>query len=190
MMNSEILMSLIKENCAMLGQRAEKQQSTAAQGGRNKSAQVASTFKPYQGTNKDTTYFNWYDVFLPVSSSGCGLQFSTSQYPYVENYYITFDKYTRENDDISELEEKSLVFGSGNVLLAVDGLHIGGEKLQCVNYKILMKCNRTINLTFLNKYWLNSRDRKSVKVQQNTVQSEYVEKCVFYVVVYCILYST
>jgi hypothetical protein len=59
---------------------------TAAQGGRNKSAQVASTVKPYQVTNKDTTYFDSYDVLLPVSSSGCGLQFSTNQYPYVENY--------------------------------------------------------------------------------------------------------
>jgi hypothetical protein len=58
------------------------------------------------------------------------------------------------------------------MFLAVDGLDIGGEKLKHVKYKILMKCNGTVRLTFLNKYWFNSRDRKSVKVQQNTVQSE------------------
>ncbi len=76
--------------------------------------------------------------------------------------------YTRENDVISVLEEKSLVFRSVDVLLAVDGLDIGGEKLQHVEYKILTKCNGTVRLTFLNKYWLNSSERKSVKVQQNT----------------------
>jgi hypothetical protein len=58
------------------------------------------------------------------------------------------------------------------VFLAVDGLDIGGEKVQHVKYKILMKCNITVRLTFLNKYWFNSSDRKTVKVQQNTVQSE------------------
>jgi hypothetical protein len=49
------------------------------------------------------------------------------------------------------LEEKSLVFRSVDVLLAVDGLDIGGEKLQHVEYKILTKCNGTVRLTFLNK---------------------------------------
>jgi hypothetical protein len=37
----------------LLGQRADKQRGTAAQGRRKKSVQVASTFKPYQVTNKD-----------------------------------------------------------------------------------------------------------------------------------------
>jgi hypothetical protein len=36
---------------------------------------------------------------------------------------------------ISEVEEKSLVFGSGDVLLAFDGVDIGGEKVQHVKYK-------------------------------------------------------
>jgi hypothetical protein len=72
-----------------------------------------------------------------VSSNGCGLQFSTSQYPYVENYYIIFEKYTRENNVTSEVEEKSIVFGSSDVLLAVDGLDIGREKLQHDNVLLL-----------------------------------------------------
>ncbi len=57
-----------------------------------------------------------------MSSSGCVLQFSTSQYSNVENYNIIFEKYTRENIVISEKEKKLLAFGFGDVLFAVDGL--------------------------------------------------------------------
>jgi hypothetical protein len=58
------------------------------------------------------------------------------------------------------------------VLLAVDGVDIGGAKVQHVKYKILTMCNGIVRLTSLNKYWLNSSDRKSVVVKQDTVQSE------------------
>jgi hypothetical protein len=57
------------------------------------------------------------------------------------------------------------------VLLAVDGLDVGGEKLQHGKYKILMKWNGTVRLA----------EYCSIRVSR---------KCVFYVILYHILYST
>jgi hypothetical protein len=65
--------------------------------------QTASNFHPYHVTNKDSTYFDSYDVFLAVSSSSCGFVFAANQYLYIKNYFIILTNITkklnREDDD-------------------------------------------------------------------------------------------
>ncbi len=65
--------------------------------------QAASNFHPYHVTNKDSTYFDSYDVFLAVSSSSCGFVFAANQYLYIKNYFIILTNITkkinREDDD-------------------------------------------------------------------------------------------
>jgi hypothetical protein len=86
------------------GKRAGQQQLTMSQEVSKENVQAASNFHPYHVTNKDSTYFDSYDVFLAVSSSSCGFVFAANQYLYIKNYFIIFDKYNkkkinREDDD-------------------------------------------------------------------------------------------
>jgi len=85
------------------GKRAGQQQLTMSQEVSKENVQTASNFHPYHVTNKDSTYFDSYDVFLAVSSSSCGFVFAANQYLYIKNYFIILTNITkkinREDDD-------------------------------------------------------------------------------------------
>jgi len=51
----------------------------------------------------------------------------------------------------------------GNVLLAVDGVDIGGKNLGDIRNMLQGKSTNTVTFTFLNKEWFNRFDRDSVK---------------------------
>jgi lipopolysaccharide export LptBFGC system permease protein LptF len=122
-------------------------------------------FSPYYLINDKDIYFDSYNVFVEVQETGCGLLFATTQQPYVENYFVSFRDYVKDENAYSLLEEKNIIMNYGDVLLGIDGDDIGGKRLQDVKYSILCKTNNIIQLTFLNKHWFNNQVRKSVKTR-------------------------
>jgi hypothetical protein len=124
-----------------------------------------SVFSPYHLINDVNTYFDSYDVFLQVHDTGCSLLFATTQQPYVENYFISFQDYGRDENETSVLEEKRIIMNYGDVLLCIDGVDMEGKNLEDIKYNILSKTNKIVQLTFLNKHWFNNQIRKSVKIR-------------------------
>jgi hypothetical protein len=86
-------------------------------------------FTPYHLINDVTTDYDSYDVFLPVNDMECSLTFTKNQYPYVENYFVSFHSYSRDNNTTSLMEEKMLVLNYGDVFLGIDGLNVEGMQL-------------------------------------------------------------
>jgi hypothetical protein len=56
----------------------------------------------------------------------CSLIFTTTQQPYIENYFISFKDYVRDNNAYSLLEEKKNM-NYDDVLLSIDGVDIKGK---------------------------------------------------------------
>jgi len=81
----------------------------------------------------------------------CGLWLETHALPYVEDYYIIFKDYKRDDEGYSLLEDKDLMMNFGDVLLAVDGLDIEGKNLDNIRNMLKGKRSNTVKLTFLNK---------------------------------------
>jgi hypothetical protein len=90
----------------------------------------------------------------------------------VENYFVSFRDYVKDENASSLLEEKKIIMNYGNVLLGIDGVDIGGKCLQNVKYIILCKTNNIVQLTFLNKHWFNNQIRNSVKVRDQSLNIE------------------
>ncbi len=129
------------------------------------SRSITPNFSPYYLINDKDIYFDSYDVFVQVQETGCGLLFATTQQPYVENYFVSFRDYVKDENAYSLLEEKKIIMNYGDVLLGIDGDDIGEKHLQDVKYSILCKTNNIIQLTFLNKHLFNNQVRKSVKTR-------------------------
>ena len=81
----------------------------------------------------------------------CGLWLETHALPYVEDYYIIFKDYKRDDEGYSLLEDKDLMMNFGDKLLAVDGLDIEGKNLDNIRNMLKGKRSNTVKLTFLNK---------------------------------------
>jgi hypothetical protein len=47
----------------------------------------------------------------------------------VEDYYVIFEDYERDNNRNSLLADRDIIMNFGDVLLAVDGVDIEGKKL-------------------------------------------------------------
>jgi hypothetical protein len=117
-----------------------------------KSSSITPNFSPYYLINDQDIYFDSYNVFLQVQEMGCGLLFATTQQPYVENYFVSFRDYVKDENASSLLEEKKIIMNYGDVLLGIDGVVVGGKHLDDVKYNILSKTNKIVQLTFLNKH--------------------------------------
>jgi hypothetical protein len=89
-------------------------------------------FSPYHLINDAGTYFDSYNVFIPVHDTGCCLLFVTTQQPYIEYYFISFKEYVRDNNAYSLLEEKKIM-NYGDLLLGIDGVEIETKHLQDIN---------------------------------------------------------
>jgi len=112
--------------------------------------------------NRDK-YFDSYDVVIPLQHGQCGLWLLTHALPYVEEYYIIFEDYERDDNGYSLLADKDIMMNFGDVLLAVDGVEIEGKNLDDIMNMLQGKSTNTVTLTFLNKEWFNNFDRDSVK---------------------------
>jgi hypothetical protein len=87
----ENVMSKIQDIITNTGRRTSAKQDIMMNTGRRISGGQSTRFPPYRVIHWLSRYFDSYNVVLPVSTSGCSLQFATNQYPYVENYYIIFE---------------------------------------------------------------------------------------------------
>jgi hypothetical protein len=112
--------------------------------------------------NRDK-YFDSYDVVLPLQHVECGLWLLTHALPYIEDYYIIFEDYERDDNGYSLLADKDIMMNFGDVLLAVDGVDIEGKNSGDMRNMLQGKSSNTVTLTFLNKEWFNRFDRDSVK---------------------------
>jgi hypothetical protein len=74
-------------------------------------------------------YFDSYNVVLSLQHGQCGLWLLTHALPYVEEYYIIFEDYERDDNGYSLLADKDIMMNFGDVLLAVDGVDIEGKNL-------------------------------------------------------------
>jgi hypothetical protein len=108
-------------------------------------------------------YFDSYDVTLPLQHGQCGLWFQTHALPYVEDYYVIFEYYERDDNGNSLLADRDIMMNFGDVLLAVDGVDIEGKRLADIINILKGKLTNIVTLTFLNKEWFNNYDRDSVK---------------------------
>jgi C-terminal processing protease CtpA/Prc len=81
----------------------------------------------------------------------------------VEEYYVIFEDYERDDQGMSLLADKDIMMNFGDVLLAVDGLDVEGMKLPEIMNILKGKQTNIVTLTFLNKEWFNNYDRDSVK---------------------------
>ena len=130
-------------------------------------------FTPYRSIGNREEYFDSYDIAIPLQHGGCGLWLETHALPYVEDYYIIFEDYKKDDGGYSFLEDKDLVMNFGDVLLAVDGLDIEGKNLDNIRNMLQGKSSNWVKLTFLNKEWFNRFDRDSAitstKIQRKKV---------------------
>jgi hypothetical protein len=108
-------------------------------------------------------YFDSYDVTLPLQHGQCGLWLQTHALPYVEDYYVIFEYYERDDNGNALLADRDIMMNVGDVLLAVDGVDIEGKKLADIINILKGKLTNIVTLTFLNKEWFNNYDRDSVK---------------------------
>jgi hypothetical protein len=108
-------------------------------------------------------YFDRYDVVLPQQHGQCGLWLLTHALPYIEDYYIIFEDYKRDDNGYSLLADKDIMMNFGDVLLAVDGVDIEGKNLGDIRNMLQGKSSNTVTLTSLNKECFNWFDRDSVK---------------------------
>jgi len=108
-------------------------------------------------------YFDSYDVTIPLQHGQCGLWLQTHALPYVEDYYVIFEDYDRDDNGNSLLADRDIMMNFGDVLLAVDGVDIEGKKLGDIMNMLKGKLTNIVTLTFLNKEWFNNYDRDSVK---------------------------
>ena len=99
-----------------------------------------------------------------MTDDGCGLKLQTFELPYVENYYVSFEGYVRDQDGMSEAEDNKVMMNTGDVLLAIEGEDIEGKSLAEVLHLIQLKKPDMVQLTFLNKSWFNRFNRDAVKV--------------------------
>jgi C-terminal processing protease CtpA/Prc len=81
----------------------------------------------------------------------------------VEDYYVIFEDYDRDDNGNSLLAERDIMMNFGDVLLAVDGVDIEGKKLGDIMNMLKGKLTNIVTLKFLNKEWFNNYDRDSVK---------------------------
>ena len=81
----------------------------------------------------------------------------------MEDYYVIFEDYERDDNGNSLLADKDIMMNFGDVLLAVDGVDIEGKNLGDIMNMLKGKSSNTVTLTFLNKEWFNNFDRDSVK---------------------------
>jgi len=65
-----------------------------------------SLLTPYRLINDQDTYNDSYDVFVPVYEYGCNVQFQTAQEPYVDQYFVCFNDYIRDENGYSEEQNK------------------------------------------------------------------------------------
>ena len=108
-------------------------------------------------------YFDSYNVTIPLQHGQCGLWLQTHALPYVEDYYVIFEDYERDDNGNSLLADKDIMMNFGDVLLAVDGVDIEGKNLGDIMNMLKGTSSNTVTLTFLNKEWFNNFDRDSVK---------------------------
>jgi hypothetical protein len=111
--------------------------------------------------NRDK-YFDSYNV-VPLQHGQCGLWLLTHTLPCVEEYYVIFKGYKRDDNGYSLLADKDIMMNFGDVLLAVDEVDIEGKNLSDIMNMLQGKSTNTVTLTFLNKEWFNNFDRDSVK---------------------------
>ena len=88
---------------------------------------------------------------------------NTHTLPYIEDYYVIFEDYERDDNGYSLLADKDIMMNFRDVLLAVDGVDIEGKNLGDIMNMLKGKSSNTVTLTFLNKEWFNNFDRDSVK---------------------------
>jgi hypothetical protein len=100
--------------------------------------------------NRDK-YFDSYDVTVPLWHGQCGLWLLTYALPYVEDYYVIFEDYERDDNGYSLLADKDIMMNFGDILLAVDGVDIKGKNLGDIMNMLKGKSTNTVTLTFLNK---------------------------------------
>ena len=81
----------------------------------------------------------------------------------MEDYYVIFEDYERDDNGSSLLADKDIMMNFGDVLLAVDGVDIEGKKLPDIINILQGKVTNMVTLKFLNKEWFNNYDRDSVK---------------------------
>jgi hypothetical protein len=112
--------------------------------------------------NRDK-YFDSYDVTIPLQHGQCGLWLLTHALLYVEDYYVIFEDYKRDDNGNSLLADKDIMMNFEDVLLAVDGVDIEGKNLGDIMNMLKGKSTNIVTLTFLNKEWFNNFDRDSVK---------------------------
>ena len=108
-------------------------------------------------------YLDSYVVTISLQHCQCGLWLQTHALPYVEDYYVTFEDYERDDNGNSLLADRDIMMNFGDVLLAVDGVDIEGKKLGDIMNMLKGKLTNIVTLTFLNKEWFNNYDRDSVK---------------------------
>jgi hypothetical protein len=118
---------------------------------------------PSRTIGNQEKYYDSYDVTIPLQHGQCGLWLQTHALPYVEEYYVIFEDYERDDQGMSFLADKDIMMNFGNVLLAVDGLDVEGMKLPEIMNILKGKQTNIVTLTFLNKEWFNNYDRDSVK---------------------------
>jgi len=118
---------------------------------------------PSRTIGNQEKYYDSYDVTIPLQHGQCGLWLQTHALPYVEEYYVIFEDYERDDQGMSLLADKDIMMNFGDVLLAVDGLDVEGMKLPEIMSILKGKQTNIVTLTFLNKEWFNNYDRDSVK---------------------------
>ena len=118
---------------------------------------------PSRTIGNQEKYYDSYDVTIPLQHGQCGLWLQTHALPYVEEYYVIFEDYERDDQGMSLLADKDIMMNFGDVLLAVDGLDVEGMKLPEIMNILKGKQTNIVTLTLLNKEWFNNYDRDSVK---------------------------
>jgi hypothetical protein len=118
---------------------------------------------PSRTIDNQEKYYDSYDVTIPLQHGQCGLWLQTHALPYVEEYYVIFEDYERDDQGMSLLADKDIMMNFGDVLLAGDGLDVEGMKLPEIINILKGKQTNIVTLTFLNKEWFNNYDRDSVK---------------------------
>jgi C-terminal processing protease CtpA/Prc len=118
---------------------------------------------PSRTIGNQEKYYDSYDFTIPLQHGQCGLRLQTHALPYVEEYYVIFEDYERDDQGMSLLADKDIMMNFGDVLLAVDGLDVEGMKLPEIMNILKGKQTNIVTLTFLNKEWFNNYDRDSVK---------------------------
>jgi hypothetical protein len=118
---------------------------------------------PSRTIGNQEKYYDSYDVTIPLQHGQCGLWLQTHALPYVEEYYVIFEDYERDDQGMSLLADKDIMMNFGDVLLAVDGLDVEEMKLPEIMNILKGKQTNIVTLTFLNKEWFNNYDRDSVK---------------------------